>query len=89
MLVFRKEDQRAPHKPPHLPYCIGGVQARGELHAFGAVYQALKPALKIFAPRAESARPEYAFWRLQHDDLAEFVAEGPLCLKGKAVMSQP
>lgn len=82
MLVFRKGDQRAPHKPLYLLYCIAGVQSgRERLHAFEAVHQALKPALRMFAPRTESVHPEYPFWRLQHDNLADFVADGPLVIR--------
>lgn len=79
MLVYRKGDQRAPHKPLYLLFCISGVQAGTDrLHSFDAVYQTLKPALRMFAPRTASVHPEYPFWRLQHDGLADFSADGPL-----------
>jgi putative restriction endonuclease len=82
MLVFRKGDQRAPHKPLYLLYCIAGVQAgKDRLQPFDAVQQTLKPALRIFGPRTETAHPEYPFWRLQHDKLAEVFTDGPLTLR--------
>lgn len=82
MLVFRKGDQRAPHKPLYLLFCIAGIQAgRDRLHSFDVVRQVLKPALQNFAPRTKSVHPEYPFWRLQHDSLGEVVSDGPLVLR--------
>lgn len=83
MLVFRQGDQRAPHKPLYLLYCIAGIQSgQQRLHAFEAVRGCLKPALQIFGPRTKSVHPEYPFWRLQHDKLAEVKWEGTLQTRG-------
>lgn len=82
MLVFRKGDQRSPHKPLYLLYCLAGVQVgRDRLQPYDEVCRVLAPALRMFAPRTESVHPEYPFWRLQHDNLAEVIADGPLVLR--------
>lgn len=82
ILVYRKGDQRSPHKPLYLLYCIASIQAgRERLQSFDEVSKALMPALRIFAPRTASVHPEYPFWRLQHDDLAEVLCNGPLVFR--------
>lgn len=82
MLVFRQGDQRAPHKPLYLLYCIAGAQTgRARLQTFDAVAPILKAALKLFGPSTKSLHPEYPFWRLQNDGLAEVITEGPLRIR--------
>ena len=82
LLVFRQGEQRAPHKPLYLLYCIAGVQSgRSRLQSFDAISPVLKSALRIFGPWAKSLHPEYPFWRLQNDGLAEVLYDGPLNIR--------
>jgi putative restriction endonuclease len=82
LLVYRQGDQRAPHKPLYLLYCIAGVQmGKARLQMFDTVAPVLKSALKLFGPWTKSLHPEYPFWRLKNDGLAEFLADGPLRLR--------
>ena len=82
LLVFRQGDQRAPHKPLYLLYCIAGVQTgKARLQMFDVVSPVLKTALRTFGPWAKSLHPEYPFWRLQNDGLAEVLHDGPLQIR--------
>lgn len=79
ILVYKKGDQRAPHKPLYLLLCIASLQkGLTRLRSFDEISQALAEALRRFGPRVASVHPEYPFWRLQHDDLAVVEADGPL-----------
>jgi putative restriction endonuclease len=82
LLVFRQGEQRAPHKPLYLLYCIAGVQkGRARLQAFDAVSPVLTSALQMFGPWTKSLHPQYPFWRLQNDGLAEVLHDGPLSIR--------
>jgi putative restriction endonuclease len=82
MLVFRKGDQRAPHKPLYLLYCIAGVPSgKRSLAAIRCRPADIETGSKNIRPRTETAHPEYPFWRLQHDKLAEVFTDGPLTLR--------
>ena len=82
MLVFRQGDQRAPHKPLYLLYCISELQKGSpRLRMFEDVGVVLGRALRAFGPRTETVHPEYPFWRLQNDGLAVVEADGPIQLR--------
>jgi putative restriction endonuclease len=70
--VWRRGDQRAPHKPLLILYAIGRC-LRGEdrLIPYSDVDQDLKKLLAEFGPPRQSCHPEYPFWRLQSDGLWE------------------
>lgn len=82
LLVFRQGDRRAPHKPLYLLLCISGIQRKEpRLHSYEDVQDKLKKALRLFGPRTASLHPEYPFWHLQNDGLAELVSEKPLVIR--------
>ena len=79
ILVYKKGDQRAPHKPLYLLFCIASLQhGLPRLQGFDKSSQVLGEALRRFGPKVASVHPEYPFWRLQHDDLAVVEVDGPL-----------
>lgn len=79
ILVYKKGDQRAPHKPLYLLLCIASLQqGLPRLRKFEEVSLVLGEALRRFGPRVVTVHPEYPFWRLQHDGLAVVEADGPL-----------
>jgi putative restriction endonuclease len=74
--VWKKGDQRAPHKPLLALYALGRCM-RGEprLVQFGVVDDALRQLLVEFGPPRRSFHPEYPFWRLQNDGIWEVISE--------------
>lgn len=79
VLVYRRGEQRAPHKPLYLLYCISCLQqGLPRLQKFETIDKVLRDALRSFGLRTKSFHPEYPFWRLQHDNLAVVEADGPL-----------
>jgi putative restriction endonuclease len=79
ILVYRKGEQRAPHKPLYLLFCLASLQhGLPRLQRFDVISNALSVALRRFGPRTKSLHPEYPFWRLQHDNLAVVEADGLL-----------
>jgi putative restriction endonuclease len=82
IVVFRTGDQRAPHKPLYLLFCIASLQhGLPRLQEFDKICNVLGEALRRFGPRVASVRPEYPFWRLQHDELAEVEVDGTLGIR--------
>lgn len=78
-MVYKKGDQRAPHKPLYLLLCIASLQhGLPRLRGFDEISHILGEALRRFGPRVATVHPEYPFWRLQHDDLAVVEKDGPL-----------
>jgi putative restriction endonuclease len=77
--VWRRGDQRAPHKPLLVLYALGRA-LRGEprLVSYAEVGQRLADLLVEFGPPRRSVHPEYPFWRLQHDAIWEVESEGPM-----------
>jgi putative restriction endonuclease len=68
--VWKRGDQRAPHKPLLLLYALGRC-LRGEdrLISYEAVDRELRKLLLEFGPPRKSFHPEYPFWRLQNDGI--------------------
>lgn len=88
ILVYKKGDQRAPHKPLYLLLCIASLQqGLPRLRKFEEVSQVLGEALRRFGPRVATVHPEYPFWRLQNDGLA--VVEWDGALKQRASNNDP
>lgn len=82
ILIFKRGEKRAPHKPLYLLFCISSLQkGRPRLQSFDEVRNKLRPALKKFGPPVGSIHPEYPFWRLQNDNLAEVVVDSELLLR--------
>lgn len=78
----KRGDRLAPHKPLYILFCIG-LTERGlpRLQSFEAVRAELGTALRLFGKPGGSVNPQYPFWRLQNDGLAEVVADGPLGIR--------
>lgn len=67
--VWKRGDQRAPHKPLLLLLTLARVQ-RGEprLASYAAIEATFTRLLVDFGPPRKRFHPEYPFWRLQRDD---------------------
>lgn len=74
--VWRRGDERAPHKPLLLLYALGRL-SRGEMGPipYADVARDVGELLREFGPARSSVHPEYPFWRLQRDGL--WVVETP------------
>src|SRR5262249_23405904 len=86
--VWKRGDERAPHKPLLVLYALGRW-ARGD-HAeipFSEVNRGLTGLLKEFGPSRKSFHPEYPFWRLQRDGVWQVSA--PEGLRLRASNSDP
>src|SRR5262249_38742900 len=79
LAVWRRGDQRAPHKPLLVLYALGRWQ-RGEraVIPYAEVEHDLTALLKEFGPPRQSHHPEYPFWRLQNDGVRTVGAAGAL-----------
>ena len=70
--VWRRGDERAPHKPLLLLAALGRVSREKErLGSFRELESPLRELLKRFGPPRRSLRPEFPFWHLQTDGLWE------------------
>lgn len=79
LAVWRRGDQRAPHKPLLLLYMLGRYQqGAARLIPFQQINEALTGLLREFGPPRQAYHPEYPFWRLQNDGVWEVVTEAPL-----------
>ncbi len=68
--VWKRGDQRAPHKPLLLLLALGRLQQQERrLMPYAEVDPALRELLIEFGPPRRSIHPEYPFWRLQNDGL--------------------
>ena len=79
ILVGKRGDRTAPHKPLYFLLCVAGIQ-RGapRLQRFSDIRAELGEALRIFGSNKAGIHPEYPFSRLPNDGLAELMADGPL-----------
>ncbi len=78
IVVYRRGETRAPHKPLYLLQCIAGIQhGHPRLRPFAIIEPLLKEALIRFGLKTNSVSPQYPFWRLQNDGLAEVNPSGP------------
>ncbi|EKY5002998.1 HNH endonuclease [Citrobacter amalonaticus] len=69
MTIWRKGEQRAPHKPLLLLYVLAGYQqGHGRLFDYASeVRDNLRSLLERFGPQRAQYRPDMPFWRLQGD----------------------
>lgn len=77
--VWRRADERAPHKPLLILLSLARVaQGRERLGLFSDFEQPLSRLLRDFGPPRKSVHVEYPFWRLQHDKLWEVPSSAAL-----------
>lgn len=77
LTVWRRGDQRAPHKPLLLLFALGQYANGAErLIPYEVVDAELEQLLFEFGPPRKSYHPQYPFWRLQNDGLWEVVGVG-------------
>lgn len=77
--VWRRGDERAPHKPLLVLYALGQVQAgRDRLIPFDQIEGPLTRLLDDFGPPRRSAHPELPFYHLQNDGVWEIEERIPL-----------
>ncbi|MCY8233462.1 phosphorothioated DNA-binding restriction endonuclease [Priestia endophytica] len=74
--IWKKEDQRAPHKPLLILYALGQLQSRKQLQLpYSEVKLPLKELLIEFGPPRYSYHPEQPFVRLAGDEIWELSEE--------------
>jgi putative restriction endonuclease len=77
--VWRRGDDRAPHKPLLTLLALGRLSNGAErLATFEDLEISLRKLLEEFGPPRKSVHPEYPFWRLQADQLWEVPENGKL-----------
>lgn len=77
--VWRRRDERAPHKPLLVLYALGQIQAGAErLIPFDQLEGPLTRLLEEFGPPRRSAHPELPFYHLQTDGVWEIEERIPL-----------
>ncbi|MTI82653.1 MAG: restriction endonuclease [Firmicutes bacterium] len=79
MTIWKKGDQRAPHKPLLILYALGQLQNDGpRLLSYQDVKARLKYLLKEFGPHRQSYHPEHPFVRLTNDGIWNLNADPDL-----------
>ena len=77
--VWRRGDERAPHKPLLVLYALGQVQAGADrLIPFDRIEEPLTRLLEDFGPPRRSAHPELPFYHLQTDGVWDLEERVPL-----------
>lgn len=68
LTVWKRGDQRAPHKPLLLLYALARyARSEGRLIPYAEIDPALERLLFEFGPPRKAHHPEYRFWHLQND----------------------
>ena len=70
--IWRRGDERAPHKPLLILYAIGKLHHEGRrLVQYSEIDEGLGRLLQEFGPSQSTRGTEYPFWRLQADSVWE------------------
>ena len=70
--LWRREGERAPHKPLLVLYAIGRLLRDGvRLIPYSEIDENLERLLREFGPRRANYGTHYPFWRLQNDGIGE------------------
>lgn len=71
--IWRKGEQRAPHKPLLLLYVLSHYrQGHGRLFNYSSeIYEPLLDLLERYGPQRRDQRPDMPFWRLKGDGFWE------------------
>ena len=70
LTVWKKGDQRAPHKPLLILYALGQLQNKNKRFlSYEEIKEPMKNLLKEFGPRRQSYHPEEPFVRLTKDGI--------------------
>ena len=70
--LWRREGERAPHKPLLVLYAIGRLLRDGiRLIPYSEIDEDLERLLREFGPRRTNYGTQYPFWRLQNDGIWE------------------
>lgn len=68
--VWKRDGQRAPHKPLLALYALGRCHRREDrLISYSEIDKALRGLLIEFGPSRKNHRTEFPFWRLQNDGI--------------------
>lgn len=85
--VWKKGDERAPHKPLLILLYLGRLQAnKPRLALFSEIEAKLTELLQEFGPNRKSYHPEQPFCRLRNDNIWEVSAETPCIQPQKTVL---
>lgn len=77
--VWRRRDERAPHKPLLVLYALGKLQAGAErMMPFDTIEEPLTKLLEDFGPPRKVPHPELPFFYLQNDGIWEIDSTVPL-----------
>lgn len=77
--MWRRGDERAPHKPLLVLYALGQLQSgAGRLIPFDQLERPLERLLKEFGPPRKSPHPELPFFHLKNDGVWEIDERVPL-----------
>jgi putative restriction endonuclease len=69
--VWRRGDERAPHKPLLVLLMLGRLQQGERLVSFADIENDLRGLLTDFGPPRHSYHPEFPFWHLRSDGIWE------------------
>lgn len=69
LTVWKRGEQRAPHKPLLALYALGHLVQGNRWLQFSDIEEDLKNLLIEFGPPRKSQHPEYPFWHLQSDNV--------------------
>lgn len=76
--VWKRNGERAPHKPLLILLALGAFQRGIRQLPFKDYEHRLRELLREFGPSRRSYHPEYPFWRLQQDGLWTVVSDAPM-----------